>query len=290
MLYKLQFINSTTFLPITGLSPQWTSLTRVLDGVSVPYPTISDLGGGYYGFILVSSTDLTGVVDGGVILEPADRYINVDIDIFSDSPAIVTLKYLRDSVLDRVLEHPGIEINLLDEDIDKYINSGYRLISEYCDIITDTREVRLVPGQSKYHLSANTAKIYEIAGLTRVPLSDLSSAEGTPSVWAMAGISIIQVSPVPSSAVIETNIQYNYRMVAPKLTEDTDMLISDNELLSEAIVDYALFRVFDRLPMFDKGQVLSKKYITDFESKKIRLSLRIDDNKTEKEFVMGGNK
>lgn len=68
-------------VPKTGLTPTWNNLKKVSDGTNfTPQPVITEIGGGWYKFTQPTITeDLTGVVDGGAILDDTDRYVPVDI-------------------------------------------------------------------------------------------------------------------------------------------------------------------------------------------------------------------
>jgi len=82
MLYYVYFSDGGT--PKTGLTPTWESLLTAEDGTdkSGSAPTISEIGGGWYGFEViygvapwnVATEDLVGVIDGGSALADADRY------------------------------------------------------------------------------------------------------------------------------------------------------------------------------------------------------------------------
>lgn len=88
----LCFVNSSTFEPITGLTPTWNSLLKVSDGTDfTPQPSITEIGGGKYKFT-IPSTQVCGIVDGGVALSDVDRYIN-DVavgpeDIYLDADGV----------------------------------------------------------------------------------------------------------------------------------------------------------------------------------------------------------
>jgi hypothetical protein len=71
---------SSSGVPATGLSPTWTSLKEV-DGTNYTQPTILEIGGGWYKYILSASQfeHIVGVIDGGASLANADRYKSVEI-------------------------------------------------------------------------------------------------------------------------------------------------------------------------------------------------------------------
>jgi hypothetical protein len=82
MEYYLRFTDTTTALPITGLTPTWSFLVKGSDGTAyTPQPVITELGNGVYKYPFVASEDIIGRVDGGVALGASYRYIDVQMSI-----------------------------------------------------------------------------------------------------------------------------------------------------------------------------------------------------------------
>jgi len=87
MLYYVYF--SDAGVPKTGLTLTWEYLVTATNGTdkSANAPSFSEIGGGWYSFNVsygsspwdVTTEDLIGVVDGGSILDTADRYRAVSI-------------------------------------------------------------------------------------------------------------------------------------------------------------------------------------------------------------------
>ena len=75
--------------PATGLTPVFTTLTDLVPA-AVAAPTVTEIGGGFYTFTLVPATDLVAVIDGGVALPAADRYLHAMLTPRDSSPALIS--------------------------------------------------------------------------------------------------------------------------------------------------------------------------------------------------------
>ncbi len=86
MLYK--FFVTEDGSPKTGLTPSWSSLYAT-DGTdkSGSAPSVSEIGGGWYGFSVSYGTapfdvaELVGVIDAGSSLSAYERYVPVTISL-----------------------------------------------------------------------------------------------------------------------------------------------------------------------------------------------------------------
>lgn len=89
-------------VPLTGLHPAFSSLKKLSDGTTITFPTITEVGGGWYKFTSVVPINerWVGTIDAGVSVDVHARYIPVMLG-FSDTDipveVFVTPVYDEDS-------------------------------------------------------------------------------------------------------------------------------------------------------------------------------------------------
>lgn len=123
MTYVIFFKNAG--VPAIGLSPVWLSLQKVSTTQGfLPWPTFTEIGGGFYKFDLNPTETLVGLIDGGVGLPNADRYFQIVMpagatSAFGSVPVTLNIKNAVGGA-----PIPDVECVLFNQDESLLVNSA----------------------------------------------------------------------------------------------------------------------------------------------------------------------
>lgn len=125
MVYPVYYSNAG--VPAIGLLPIWKSLQILATTAAIPptqYPTIVEVGDGWYSYSITPGSELVGVLDGGVALANADRYKPQRIAVsvataFGSAQCTIGVK---DAVTSVAI--PDVEVIVWNSDRSLLVNSG----------------------------------------------------------------------------------------------------------------------------------------------------------------------
>jgi len=199
-----------------------------------------------------------------------------------------SLAQLRVDVLIKLREEVGNPTFWTFDEVDGYLNKGYKLLCKDGDFIISEGLLTLQTSVSIYDLPSDLVEVskFYLDCLTQKSRLRFSKASGTPLNWDYFGAGKIMVDPIPAATDSGDTADFEYRAYPALLSADADEVINILDV-REGVFNYALYEALDK-----EGDGQDKKralfYYNEYEKYKAKALLVIENMKPA--YVLAGGR